>query len=191
MACLLLPCKTELLINLSVRSSSVRDKLQSDHFSEVFFLLHLLSHGKFWMYTQPFITNLQYENTISMMYVMSVCDNPCIHILSLLYRYSKLWWHTSATYTRIKSYINIYQHATKLCWHASYIYQHAAWFFAFQVSDSLIYCLWSNYDDRKEMKVTSVDTCLVIFKLSPQPRMMEYQEVNCFFQRKIAGSLIF
>ena len=38
------------------------------------------------------------------------------------------------------------------------------------------------------MKVTSVDTCLPIFKLDPQPRMMEYQEVIYFFSVK---SLIF
>ena len=48
----------------------------------------------------------------------------------------------------------------------------AACFFAFQVSESLTACHGSNYNKREGMKVTSVNTCLPIFKLDPQPRMI-------------------
>ena len=57
--------------NLSVRSSSVRDKLQSDHFSEVFYC-HMVNF-ECTRNQLLVIQNLQYDTTLSKMYKCHVC----------------------------------------------------------------------------------------------------------------------
>ena len=94
MSCLLRPCKTELLAH---HQSGISYNLTTFLRFFVLFLLHLLSHGKFWMYTHPVKSNSKL--TIWQHYKQDICHvclwhvlmfYPCIHILSLLYGFSKI-----------------------------------------------------------------------------------------------------